>query len=152
MRGGKQAQRCFTLQGLPQWAATVPSEGQGASLHFHQVVALGPRAELSRPDGLLVGALNCLVLSCQDKKSSPLAQGHEIAWEPHPKNAPGGVDTPEGPWYLVGGAVGTAEHPVPLTLVPDPVAFIRVTIPEGKDGGDPQVGRARWQHRSRQLL
>lgn len=52
----------------------------------------------------------------------------------------------EAPSYLVGGAVCTPQHPVPLTLVSNPVAIIVVTVPEGQtqrllsDRGEPGGG------------
>ena len=44
--------------------------------------------------------------------------------------------------YLVGGAVSTAEHPMPLTPVLDPVAFILVTIPGDTNMGCSQTGES----------
>lgn len=53
------------------------------------------------------------------------------ALEPSPTM---GLTPPPRLWqlrYLICGAIGTAQHPVSLTLVLNPVAFVLVTVPEG---------------------
>lgn len=60
-------------------------------------------------------------------------------WHKDPSGAPKSPESCRVSRYLVGGAVGTAQHPVPLTLIPDPVAFVLVTVPGDTDTGCSQT-------------
>lgn len=67
-------------------------------------------------------------------------------WHKDPSGAPKSLGSCHVFRYLVGGAVSTEQHPVPLTLVLDPVAFVLVTIPGDTDTGAAlRPRRARWQ-------
>lgn len=76
----------------------------------------------------------------------PTLQGKEQNVSCTCKNARPLPGPREAPSYLIGGAVRTPQHPVPLTLVPNPVAIILVTVPEGQTqrllsgGGEPGGG------------
>lgn len=72
---------------------------------------------------------------------------HEgVQWHKDPSGAPKSLGSGHVSRYLVGGAVGTEQHPVPLTLVPDPVAFVLVAVPGDTDTGAVlRLRRARWR-------